>query len=80
MNPISLLNGDISTLKMATENLFEKWNDKVANDFKNHCAEQIQRDWNSYLGEMNTRMRIFMRAEKTVDDEIAKYEKEYKKK
>lgn len=80
MNPIGLLNNDMSTFMMATKQVFESWNDKVAEGFKNHCVEQIQRDWNAYLQEMNTRMSIFMRAEKAIDEEMAKYEREYKNK
>lgn len=78
MNPISLLNNDMSTFIMATKKVFAAWNDKVAEGFKNHCTDQIQNDWNAYLQEMNTRMNIFMRAERTIDDEMAKYEREYK--
>ena len=78
MNPIALLNNDMSTFIMATKKVFEAWNDKVAEGFKNHCTDQIQNDWNAYLQEMNTRMNIFMRAERAIDDEMAKYEREYK--
>ena len=78
MNPIALLNNDMSTFIMATKKVFEAWNDKVAEDFKNHCTDQIQNDWNAYLQEMNTRMNIFMRAERTIDEEMAKYERDYK--
>ena len=43
MNPISLLNNDMSTFIMATKKVFEAWNDKVAEGFKNHCTDQIQK-------------------------------------
>ncbi len=79
MNPISLLNNDMSTFLMASQQVFQTWNDTVSEGFKNNCVEQIQRDWNSYLQEMNLRMNLFMRAEKAIDEEIAKYEREYKK-
>ena len=79
MNPINILNNDMSTFMMATKIVFEAWNDKVAEGFKNHCVNHIQSDWNAYLQEMNTRMNIFMRAERTIDDEITKYEREYKR-
>lgn len=80
MNPIGIMNNDMSTFMMSTQKVFETWNDTVAEDFKNHCVNQIQRDWNAYLQEMNVRMNIFMKAEKTIDQEMAKYEREYKKK
>lgn len=79
MNPIALLNNDMSTFLMASQQVFQTWNDTVSEGFKNNCVEQIQRDWNSYLQEMNLRMNLFMRAEKAIDEEIAKYEREYKK-
>ncbi len=74
MNPLSIMNNDMSTFILAYQKVFQSWNDNVSEDFKLHCVEQIQQDWNSYINEMNVRMNIFMRAEKTIDDEIAKYE------
>lgn len=79
MNPIALLNNDMSTFLMASQQVFQTWNDTVSERFKNNCVEQIQRDWNAYLQEMNLRMNLFMRAEKAIDEEMAKYEREYKK-
>lgn len=79
MNPIALLNNDMSTFLMASQQVFQTWNDTVSEEFKNNCVEQIQRDWNAYLQEMNLRMNLFMRAEKAIDEEMAKYEREYKK-
>lgn len=80
MNPINILNSDMSTFMMATSNLFDVWNDTVAEGFKNHYIHKIQEDWNAYLQEMNVRMKIFMLAEKTIDKEMSKYEKEYQRK
>ena len=74
MNPLSIMNNDMSTFILAYQKVFQSWNDNVSEDLKLHCVEQIQRDWNSYINEMNVRMNIFMRAEKTIDEEIAKYE------
>lgn len=79
MNPIALLNNDMSTFLLASKQLFELWNDKVSEGFKNNCVEQMQRDWNSYLEAMNTRMNLFVRAERTINEEIEKYEREFKK-
>lgn len=79
MNPISLLNNDMSTFMMSTQQVFQTWNDQVAEGFNKNCVERIQLDWNTYLTEMNARMNRFMKAEKTIDEEIARYEREYKK-
>ena len=78
MNPISLLNNDMSTFMMSTQQVFQTWNDQVAEGFNKNCVARIQHDWNTYLTEMNARMNRFMKAEKTIDEEIAKYEREYK--
>jgi predicted DNA-binding transcriptional regulator len=78
MNPIALLNNDMSTFLLASKQLFELWNDKVSEGFKNNCVEQMQRDWNSYLEAMNTRMNLFVRAERTINEEMEKYEREFK--
>jgi predicted DNA-binding transcriptional regulator len=50
----------------------------VSERFKNNCEEQRQRDWNSYLEAMNTRMNLFVRAERTINEEMEKYEREFK--
>ena len=78
MNPIALLNNDMSTFLLASKQLFELWNDKVSEGFKNNCVEQMQRDWNSYLEALNTRMNLFVRAERTINEEMEKYEREFK--
>lgn len=78
MNPIGIINNDLSTLKMASEKLFEVWKDKVAEDMKHHCTDKIQQDWNACLQELNLRMNIFMRAEKKIDDKMSRFEKEFK--
>ena len=69
----------MSTFLLASKQLFELWNDKVSEGFNNNCVEQMQRDWNSYLEAMNTRMNLFVRAERTINEEIEKYEREFKK-
>ena len=79
MNPIGLLNNDMSTFLMASQQVFQVWNDAVSESFRNNCIELIKNDWNAYLQEMNLRMNLFMRAEKAIDEEIAKYEREYTK-
>lgn len=68
MNPLALMNSDMATLKMSSEKVFELWNDKVAESMNNNCISKIQSSWNIYLGEMNTRMNIYMRAEKDFDN------------
>lgn len=75
MNPISILNNEMSTFLMATQQVFELWNDKVSDGFKNTCVEQIKRDWNSYLTQLNTRMNLYMKAELKLDEDIKKLNK-----
>ena len=40
MNPIGLLNNDMSTFLMASQQVFETWNDKVSEGFKNNCVSR----------------------------------------
>ena len=75
MNPLQLMNNDIVTLMMSSKKIFEHWNDKVADGMKNNCIASIQCNWKAYIDEMNTRMNIYMRAEKEIEDAIADYER-----
>ena len=75
MNPLQLMNNDIVTLMMSSQKVFEHWNDKVADGMKNNCIASVQRNWKAYIDEMNTRMNIYMRAEKEIEDAIADYER-----
>ena len=77
MNPLSALNTDLATLKLATEKVFASWNDKVADGFKNQCVNKIQSDWKRYMDEMNVRMNIYVRAEKRMNEVIERYEQKY---
>lgn len=67
MNPLGLMNNDMATLKMSSQKVFELWNDSVAEGMQSKCINVIQARWNTYLNEMNTRMNIYMRAERDVD-------------
>lgn len=67
MNPLGLMNNDMATLKMSSQKVFELWNDSVAEGMQSKCINVIQARWNAYLNEMNTRMNIYMRAERDVD-------------
>lgn len=75
MNPLQFMNNDMATLMMSSKKVFEHWNDKVADDLKNNCIANIQREWKAYIDEVNTRMNIYMRAEKKIDDVMADYER-----
>lgn len=75
MNPLQLMNNDMATLLMSSQKVFEHWNDKVSEDMKNNCIANIQRDWNAYIAEINTRMNAFMRAERKIDEAMAEYER-----
>ena len=58
----------MATLLISSKQLFEHWDDKVANEVNNKLLMNIQKDWNSYINEINTRMKIYMRAEKNIID------------
>ncbi len=42
------------------------------------CIENIQRDWNSYMTEMNNCMNLYMRAEREIEKAINEYERKTK--
>lgn len=68
MDALQLMNNDMATLLISSKQLFEHWDDKVANEVNNKLLMNIQKDWNSYINEINTRMKIYMRAEKNIID------------
>ena len=68
MDALQLMNNDMATLLICSKQLFEHWDDKVANEVNNKLLMNIQKDWNSYIDEINTRMKIYMRAEKNIID------------
>ncbi|MBR3758338.1 MAG: hypothetical protein IKK62_07925 [Bacteroidaceae bacterium] len=65
----------MATLMLSSKKVFEHWNDKVAEGMKNECIADIQRSWNEYIDKINTRMNIYMRAEREIDDAIDHYER-----
>lgn len=72
------MNNDMATLIMCSQKIFEHWNDSVSNEMNNNCILSIQQKYNIYINEMNTRMNIYMRAEKQISDEFARYEQKLK--
>ena len=70
------MNNDVATLLLSSQNVFEHWNDKVSENLKNSCIASVQRNWEAYLNEVNTRMRIYMRAEQRINEAIADYERQ----
>ena len=78
MNPLTLMNNDMATLILGSQNLFEHWNDQVAEQMKTGCIEKIQKEWNAYMDQINTDMRIFMRAERQIEEAMEDYERKYR--
>lgn len=73
MNPLQLMNNDMATLMMGSQKIFEHWNDTVAERMNTGCIENIRRDWNAYMDEMNTRMGIYMRAKQRMQEAMENY-------
>lgn len=78
MNPLQLMNNDMATLILGSRKIFEHWNDNVAEKMKSGCIENIQRDWNAYMTEMNNRMNLYMRAEREIEEAMNEYEQKTK--
>ena len=68
MDPLQLLYNDMSRLLMQSKGIFETWKDSNAEKMNNEGIGSIKKSYNSFASEMNTRMQIYMRAQKQVED------------
>ena len=78
MNPLHLLENDMATLMMSSKKVFEHWNDDVAEMMNDNCIAKIQQAWKTYVDQVNTRMNIYMMAEKKVNETLADLERKIK--
>ncbi len=75
MDPLALLNNDMSRLIMQSNNIFETWSDNNADIMKSQCIGGIKQSYNNYANDMNVRMRLYMRAQKEVEDAMQQLSK-----
>lgn len=78
MNPLHLMNNDMTTLILASKNIFQRWNDKVSDELNSGLVVPLQNKWNSYNDEMNVRMKILMNAEAEMQAYIKQFKDNYK--
>lgn len=78
MNPLQLMNNDMTTLILASKNIFQQWNDKVSDELNSGLVVPLQNKWNLYNGEMNVRMKILMNAEAEMQAYINKFKDTYR--
>ena len=78
MNPLHLMNNDMTTLILASKNIFQRWNDKVSDDLNNGLVVPLQNKWNSYNDEMNVRMKILMNAEAEMQTCVKQFKDNYR--
>jgi len=69
-DPLQLLFNDMSRLIMQSQNIFEVWKDSNAETLNNGCINPLKQSFNSYANEINTRMQIYMRAQKQVEESL----------
>ena len=69
-DPLQLLFNDMSRLIMQSQNIFEVWKDANAETLNNGCINPLKQSFNSYANEINTRMQIYMRAQKQVEESL----------
>lgn len=74
-DPLQLIFNDMSRLIMQSQNIFETWKDKNAETMNNDCTGQIKQLYNRFANEMNTRMQIYMRAQKQIEDAMQRLSK-----
>lgn len=78
MNPLHLMNNDMTTLILASKNIFQRWNDKVSDELNNGLVVPLQNKWNSYNDEMNVRMKILMNAEAEMQTYVKQFKDNYR--
>lgn len=74
-DPLQLLFNDMSRLIMQSKNIFETWKDTNAETMNKDCIGAIRQSYNSFANEMNTRMQIYMRAQKQIEDAMQQMSK-----
>lgn len=74
-DPLQLIFNDMSRLIMQSQNIFASWKDKNAETMNNDCIGQIKQSYNHFANEMNTRMQIYMRAQKQIEDAMQRLSK-----
>lgn len=74
-DPLQLLYNDMSRLIMQSRNIFDTWKDSNAETMNNACIGSIKRSYNSFASEMNTRMQIYMRAQKQIEEAMQRLTK-----
>lgn len=74
-DPLQLLFNDMSRLIMQSRYIFETWKDKNAETMNNACISSIKQSYNSFANEINTRMQIYMRAQKQIEDAMQRLSK-----
>lgn len=74
-DPLQLLYNDMSRLIMQSRNIFDTWKDSNAETMNNDCIGSIKRSYNSFANEMNTRMQIYMRAQKQIEEAMQRLNK-----
>ena len=75
IDPLQLIYNDMSRLIMQSQNIFATWKDKNAETMNNDCIGSIKQSYNSFANEMNTRMQIYMRAQKQIEDAMQRLSK-----
>lgn len=75
IDPLQLIYNDMSRLIMQSQNIFAAWKDKNAETMNNDCIGSIKQSYNHYANEMNTRMQIYMRAQKQIEDAMQRLSK-----
>lgn len=75
IDPLQLIYNDISRLIMQSQNIFAAWKDKNAETMNNDCIRSIKQSYNSFANEMNTRIQIYMRAQKQIEDAMQRLSK-----
>lgn len=69
IDPLVLINNEMASMLMSSQQVFDYWKDNTAMHMKSNCIDQIQGTHQSFSNEMNNWMRIYMHAEKIISEQ-----------
>lgn len=63
IDPLQMLNNDMSKLTMSVSPIMENWRDDNANRFNNECMYSVRDRYNRYVNNVNHLLRILIQYE-----------------
>ncbi len=74
IDPLQMLNNDMSKLTMSVNPIMENWRDDNANRFNNECMCSVRNRYNRYVNNVNHLLRTFMQYENRCNELMKRME------